>query len=182
MEKMNLNGKEFLIRRLEEGRSNRPRKFARFINDLVADPEAMILTKSKQTLDDERAWLHGSIAAIKTSNMVTLVAEADNVIVGLASVSNRPARADHVAEFGISVKRGYRGIGLGSALLSRSIEAAKQDLKPQPIMIRLSAFNVNTKAISLYKRYGFEIVAQIPSQFIFNGEFVDEIVMIKSLA
>ncbi|MHB8841125.1 MAG: GNAT family N-acetyltransferase [Candidatus Aquicultor sp.] len=181
METINLKGKEFVIRRLQEGRSNRPRKFLKFINDIVADSEAMILTRSKQTVDDERAWLQGSMIAVKSARMVVLVAEADDAIVGLASVGNRAERADHVADFGISVKRGYRGIGLGSALLTRAIDAARTDLLPRPVMIRLSAFNANEKALSLYERHGFNIVAQIPRQFIFNGEFVDEVIMLKSL-
>ncbi len=181
MEKIILNGKEFLIRKLQEGHSNRPRKFLKFINDIVSDSEAMVLTRSKQTMDDERGWLQSSMIAVKSARMLVLVAEADDAVVGLASVGNRAERADHVADFGISIKSGYRGIGLGSALLTRAVDMARTDLSPRPVMIRLSAFSANEKALSLYRRHGFKTVAQIPQQFIFNGEFVDEVVMLKSL-
>ena len=90
-------------------------------------------------------------------------------------------RKNHVAEIGITIAKGYRGIGLGRYMMKRILELAKTELKPNPKIIRLSVYANNVPAISLYKKIGFKRVAKIPKQIQYGRKLVDEIVMILEL-
>ncbi len=180
MEKVELASKTFIIRKLEDSDLERALEFADYLNELVDDPEALILQKSKKTSDEEREWLLGRLPEAKSAKSVMLVVECDSSIIGLAGAHLRPERADHVAEVGVSILKGYRGIGLGSVLFEKIIESAKE-LNPRPAMLRLSAFGINKRAISTYEKHGFKEVARIPDQFQLGDQLVDEVVMVISL-
>jgi len=91
-----------------------------------------------------------------------LLAEDKNKIVGISSVELRKDRESHVGEFGISIRKEYRGIGLGKKLMKEVLKLAKRELKPK--IIRLSVFSENKIAPNLYKKFGFKEVARIPKQ------------------
>lgn len=178
MQKLILKDKEFIIRNFRNDDSERPDKFLAYINNLIEDSEAMISLKMKKTLEQEKEWVANTLSLVKLSRMVVLIAERNDLIVGQTAVSLCPERKEHIAELGISVIRDYRGYGLGPYLLSKILYMAEESLRPKPIMIRLSVFSSNERAISLYQKHGFEIIARIPKQLEFNGQFVDEIVML----
>lgn len=178
MEKIILKDKEFTIRKFSENDCENPQKFLVYINSLIDDPEALISLKTKKSIKEEKTWLQNTLSIIKSSKMTMLIAESENLIIGETGVRICPERRDHVAELGISITKDYRGYGLGTLLLKKIIQAAKINLMPQPIMIRLSAFDTNKKAISLYEKNGFKVVARIPKQHKFNNRLIDELVMI----
>jgi len=84
-------------------------------------------------------------------------------------------------EFGITIRKDYRRIGLGNYLMKEIIKLAKKELKPKPKIIRLSVFSNNKPAINLYKKHGFKKVAVIPDQLQYKGRLVDQAVMLLYL-
>ncbi|MEM4710252.1 MAG: GNAT family N-acetyltransferase [Candidatus Diapherotrites archaeon] len=110
---------------------------------------------------------------------VTVVAYNKNKILGIAQISLAKWRCNHVGEFNISVRKEYRGFGLGKMLGLKVIELAKAKLKPK--IIRLSVFAENKIAKGLYVKLGFKEVAVIPKQYQYKGKLVDEVVMILDL-
>jgi len=85
-------------------------------------------------------------------------------------------RQSHVGEFGISVRKEYRGIGLGKYLMKTTLKLAKKRLKAK--IIRLSVFENNRVAQNLYKKFGFKKVAKIPKQIQYKRKLISEIVMV----
>ncbi|MHA1699124.1 MAG: GNAT family N-acetyltransferase, partial [Promethearchaeota archaeon] len=85
---------------------------------------------------------------------------------------------DHVISMGILVHPSYRNIGVGYALIE---EGLKEALKRGKKKVILSVFHTNTRAIALYKKFGFEIVGRRKWQFYIQGKYVDEILMEKWL-
>ena len=83
----------------------------------------------------------------------------------------------HVGEFGIAIKKEFRGIGLGSFLMREIIQLAKTELKPKPKIIKLGVFANNKPAIALYKKMGFKQVAVLPRHLEYKGNLVAEIIM-----
>lgn len=181
IENVLIDGQQFIIRNLTGSDYNTPEKFADYLNRIIDDPRGMILAKRKKTVDMERAWLKDMLAEIATSRAAIIIAELDNLVIGMAGAHLRPERAEHVAELGVSVLKEYRGRGLGSLLFKKALQAAETKLFPRPRMVRLSVFNINKEAISMYKKHDFEIVAHIPEQFEFNGQYVDEIIMLRPI-
>ena len=178
METKIFDGKKIKIRKLSKSDLKNAKKFKDHINLLIIE-EAKILMKKKKSLKEEREWLKGKIKDVKNHKEVFLIAECDNKIVGTTGIGSRKEREEHVGEFGIVIRQGYRGIGLGKYLTGEIIKMAKKELKPKPKVIRLSVYPNNKPAINLYKKYGFKIVAKIPKQIQYKGKLLEETVMIK---
>lgn len=76
----------------------------------------------------------------------------------------------HRAELGISVLKRYWNNGIGSALMEKIIDYAKQhDIE----IINLEVRSDNMSAIHLYEKYGYKKTGTIPAFFKINKEYVD---------
>jgi ribosomal protein S18 acetylase RimI-like enzyme len=60
----------------------------------------------------------------------------------------------HVGRLGMGVLKAYRGQGIGTALLERSLEEARMHRLER---VELDVYASNQIAIHLYEKYGFEI-------------------------
>ena len=82
-----------------------------------------------------------------------LVAEVDGKIVGFTRCAgNKLSRFRHKAEFGICVAKEYWGHGIGKVLLENVLMWADTVGIEK---ISLTVVETNTKAIQLYRKYGF---------------------------
>jgi len=164
------------IRSLEEKDMERAGDFAQFGNSLI-DEDAPVVMDSRISPEEEKKWLEGRMAKVKDQKQVFLFAEKAGEIVGIASVGLEAGRRRHVGSFGVSIRNGCRGVGLGSRLLRKTVEKAKEDLRGLKI-VRLRVFGNNVPAIGLYKNCGFKEIARIPEQIFYKGRLVDEIIML----
>ncbi len=180
MSENKINLKRIKIRKISSNDLKKVREFQKYINSLIEE-EVMILLNKKKSLKEEKDWLKEQLKSVKKKKQIVIVAEDKNKIVGIAEIRLRRERQNHVGEFGISVKKGYRGIGLGKKLMKEVLKLAKKELVPKPKIIRLSVFSENKIAQNLYKKFGFKKVAQIPKQIQYKGKLVDEVVMIKEI-
>lgn len=167
---------EIVIRSLEEKDLERAGDFAQFGNSLV-DEDAPVVMDSRISPEEERRWLEVRMAKIRDRKQVFLFAEKEGEIIGISSVGLDVGRRRHIGSFGVSIKNGYRGAGLGSRLLKKTVEKAKEELRGLKI-VRLRVFGNNGPAIDLYKNCGFKEAAKIPEQILYKGELVDEVVML----
>ncbi len=83
-------------------------------------------------------------------------------LIGLPLLMKRIGRDDCYIE-SIGVSEGWRGQGVGTALLKQAEEYANQRDKPY---LTLEADRTNEAAIRLYRRLGFVVVRQLPSPVI----------------
>jgi len=169
--------KNIKIRKVVKSDVKKAEKFRELINSLVEE-DAKILINKKISLREEKDFLEGLLNMTKARKKVYLIAEFDDKIIATTSIEQQKGRGDHVGKFGIIVKNGYRGIGLGKFMMSEIIKLAKKDLKPQPKIISLDVFTDNTPAINLYKKMRFRKVAKIPKCRQYKGKLLDEFVMI----
>ena len=65
--------------------------------------------------------------------------------------------ASRTSVFGICLREGYRGAGLGQALMARLLEIAES---VGPPVMELTVQLANPRAIALYTKMGFEIVRE----------------------
>lgn len=172
--------KKLDIRLLSKSDLKPPKKFQNFINSLIREKAQIILNK-KLSLKEEKIFLKNTLKQIKKRSGIFIVAEHNHLIAGTAGINLKGNRENHIGEFGITVRKNYRGIGLGNYLTRKAIEFAKKRLKPTPKIIRLSVFSTNKPAISLYKKFGFKKVAEIPDQIEFRGKLVNEVIMLLLL-
>ena len=97
----------------------------------------------------------------RSSNEVELVAIIDGQIVGSAGVSAVRTRRKvaHRARFGISILKEHWGMGIGRVLMEVSIDCAR---KAGYTQLELEVVADNERAVSLYRRAGFEEYGRNP--------------------
>lgn len=173
-------GKKIKIREFSNKDLGSVKKFQNFINSLVEE-EALINLNKKLSFNQEKKWLKDQLKKIKNRKSVYLIAETDNEIVGSTQIYLGENRGSHIGHFGITIRRGYRGIGLGTYLTGRVIELAGKKLKPKPKILKLDAFPMNKPAIRLYRKYHFKKVAIIPKQREYKGKLYGDIIMLRYL-
>jgi len=110
-----------------------------------------------------------------------LVAELDRRIVGyvrLAFASPLACNA-HVRQIqGLAVAEDARGHGVGRALIRAAVEEAGRRGARR---LTLRVLGHNTPARKLYAAEGFAVEGVLPEEFLLDGEYVDDVLMGRSL-
>ncbi len=172
--------KKITIREINKSDLRNAKKFQDFINSFVREDAKLSMNKEID-LKEEKAFLKDVLGTVKNKERVYLVAESDNKVVGTASIQQKKWRMNHVGLFGITIREGYRGFGLGKFLMQEVIKIAKKNMKPTPKIIELEVYVNNKPAVGLYKKIGFKIVAKIPHQMQWKGKLMGVYIMLKYL-
>jgi ribosomal protein S18 acetylase RimI-like enzyme len=113
---------------------------------------------------------------ISDERALSAVVEVDGKLVGYVAVAQygQLEKTKDVYELSMGIIEGYRSIGAGSALMTFTIEWAKERKARK---LCLEVFSTNQRAIKLYEKFGFEIEGVRRKQFIIEGIFADEVQM-----
>lgn len=104
------------------------------------------------------------------------VGKIDDELVCVGSIMTSPKeRISHQAELAVSVKKKYWGLGIATYLMQTMIAFAKNN--GQTEILHLGVKEDNLKALSLYKKMGFNEIGRYKNFFKINGEYYDEILM-----
>ena len=125
-----------------------------------AQTDYLLSYPDEQSADDEQE-ARSLVETECSDNEVELVAVVDGKIVGsagIAAVGSRRKLA-HRARFGISVLRDYWGLGIGRVLMESCIDCARRAGYTQ---LELEVVADNQRAVSLYRRAGFEEYGRNP--------------------
>ncbi len=143
-------------------------------NQGIEDRVATLETELR-TPEERGAWM-----AARGPRHPVIVAETEGQVVGWGSLNSYNPRAayQHVADFSVYVKRGWRGKGVGHRLLERLIELARA-IGYHKMM--LSAFPWNAAGVALYERMGFCRVGVCREMGLLDGKWVDTVVMERLL-
>lgn len=143
-------------------------------NQGIEDRIATLETELR-TPEERRQWL-----ADRGPRHPVIIVEAESQVVGWGSLNPyNPRKAyDYVADFSVYVERGWRGKGVGSLLLRRLIELARDHGFHKMV---LSAFPWNEPGMALYRKFGFSTVGIFKEMGKLNGQWVDTISMEKLL-
>ena len=132
--------------------------------DYSVEGEAEVLTRRR---DDPRALM--------------ILAEADGEIVATSDVMpmGTKSRTLHRATLGMSVRKDYWRLGIGSAMMERLIAQARQSGFEQ---IELEVVSTNRRAIGLYVKYGFQVYGTRLHGIKYpDGSYADDYLMQKAL-
>ena len=137
---------------------------ARALRDIMqrthAETDYLLSYPDEQSVDDEQeARLLAETE--RSDNEVELVAVVDGKIVGSAGVTAVGSRRKvaHRARFGISVLQEYWGMGIGRVLMDACIDSARRAGYSE---LELEVVADNERAVSLYRRAGFEEYGRNP--------------------
>lgn len=153
------------------------KEYMNFINELIVE-DAKLLMNKKQTLKDEQNWVKRAVKSARDKKRVAVIARDGNKIVAHADVELKTFKQNHIGKFGIAIREGYRGAGLGKYIMAEVLKLAKKQL-PGLKVFWLDVYENNAPAIGLYEKMGFKIVGKIPKQIQHKGKLVAEYIMIK---
>ena len=117
----------------------------------------------ENTLDARKEGLYLKEKA-ESENEIEILAVVEDVVVGSAGIEavGTNYKDRHRAEFGVSVLKGYWGLGIGRALLDACIECAKT---AGYVQLELSVVAENARAVSMYRKAGFVEYGRNPKGF-----------------
>jgi L-amino acid N-acyltransferase YncA len=128
-----------------------------------------------RSLEEQRDWL-----SARSGALAVVVAEADEEVVGFASLSlyrDRPAYSTTV-EDSVYIREDRRGAGLGRALLSEIVDVATAQ-GFHTVMARIVGHH--SASIELHRALGFEVVGverEVGRKF---GKWLDVVLMQRML-
>jgi len=148
-----------------------------FINSLVEEG-ANIIRAEKVSREEEIEWLSRIFSRQEKGEVFCVAAEVDGHVVANSEIMKGTGYSRHVGIIGIAIKKGFRGIDIGTEMMNALEEhARKVGLK----ILTLTVFANNQHAINLYKKMGFAETGRNPKRFFKDGEYIDEIIMTKAL-
>ena len=149
-----------------------------YLNQVGGESDNLIHGENEFTVPIE--GVKRKLAMSKDSeNSVVLIALDNEQIIARAELEGYyAARVRHRAKFSISVKKEYWNRGIGTEMLTRLIELAKEmKLK----VIELEVISDNARGINLYHKMGFTDIGVYKDYFYVNGTYKDAVVMQKCL-
>lgn len=100
-----------------------------------------------------------------------------DILIGMLNISKKSSleRLSHRLGLGISLKKEYRGLGIGKSMLEYAISMCRESGIE---MILLEVYENNHTARHLYESLGFEKIGVIKNGYKLRGErYADEILM-----
>ncbi|MCE7974554.1 MAG: GNAT family N-acetyltransferase [Leptolyngbya sp. PLA1] len=137
---------------------------------LLTSPDEFTMTES-----EEREFVAGILAHPR---QLMLIAEEAGRVLGMLDMRQISIRrkARHRVLLGMSVREAFRGRGVGTALMSRGVHWARAH--PDLSLITLEVYAANTRAITLYKRFGFLPKGTLPGGLVHDdGSAWDQVEM-----
>jgi RimJ/RimL family protein N-acetyltransferase len=147
-----------------------------YVDRAISETDFFIMQpgERKFSVDKERKFIE---RILDNPGWVGILAELDGEVAGYLYIDNDSRkRVSHVGNLHMSVASKYRRLGIGSILLDKAVDWAKDN--PGLEKICLSVFSTNEIAVRLYKKNGFKEEALRKKQYkIAEGSYVDEIIM-----
>jgi RimJ/RimL family protein N-acetyltransferase len=134
---------------------------------------------TKKNRDEEVDWLARLLSSVEKGKQVAIVAEVDGRFVGQVEVGPRGGSSNHMGNLGISIRDGYRDIGIGTELmLEAEVQARRLGIKT--IFLEVNA--TNERARHVYEKVGYSEVGCLPKAVLRDGEYIDLTMMAKEIA
>lgn len=113
---------------------------------------------------------------IQSPKGIYLVAEKEGILVGHAFLEILDLQnLSHVAQLNIAVHKGHQAQGIGTKLMEKIIEWAKQSITVEKIELNVRASNI--RAMALYKKMGFFEEGCLKRHVKARDQYIDDVVM-----
>ena len=138
--------------------------------------DALLPEEYSFDVEQEGLWIEHCLSS--NSNFIA-VAEISGVLAGMLFFqTSNELRCNHWGEFGMGITEGFRGKGIGTALLNALFKWAEEHPRVEKICLRV--FDANPKAVKLYQDLGFEEEGRLKKCLrLGNGLYSDAILMAK---
>ena len=149
-----------------------------YLNQVGGESDNLLIGENEFTVPIEGVKRKLAMSKDSENSIVLIALENDQIIARAELEGYYPARIRHRAKFSISVKKEYWNQGIGTEMIKRIFEQAK-NLKIR--IIELEVIADNERGINLYHKMGFADIGIYKDYFFVNGIFKDAVVMQKIL-
>jgi RimJ/RimL family protein N-acetyltransferase len=127
--------------------------------NIAVDERVDIFMDEHIKREGEAEWLGAKLAKIENGRVIGLVAECEGRVVGSSEVEKKVRSMSHVGELGALVKRGYREVGIGTAMLETLVRESR--VEGLEVLI-LRVYSGNDRALHVYEKVGFKETGRVP--------------------
>lgn len=129
----------------------------------------------RMTRKDEKRFLNRTLKGLAEGNVVSVAAFDGDRMVGNCDIFRRTLQdVRHTGVLGIVIVEGYRGVGLGEAMIGTALSQAS---KIGAWAIELEVFATNAHARHMYEKLGFATAGVVPKKMQRDGMFIDSVQM-----
>ena len=153
-------------------------KMISYLNQVGGESDNLMHGKNEFNVPVEGVKRKLAMSKDSENSVVLIALDNDQIIARAELVGYYPARIRHRAIFSISVKKEYWNQGIGTEMIEKIFEQAK-NMKIR--IIELEAITDNERGIHLYHKMGFVDIGIYKNYFYVNGMFKDAVVMQKIL-
>lgn len=150
-----------------------------YLKDTCGETHFLLRTPEECNMsqDEEQRFLQ---SMLDSENAVMILCMVDGKIAGNCQISRKTKlRNKHRGSIGIALYREFWNLGIGTALIHELTAIARLWGLSQ---MELEVIEGNTRAMALYEKMGFEIVAATPNAILLpDGIMLKEFLMIKPL-
>ena len=153
-------------------------KMISYLNQVGGESDNLMHGKNEFNVPVEGVKRKLAMSKDSENSVVLIALDNDQIIARAELVGYYPARIRHRAIFSISVKKEYWNQGIGTEMIEKIFEQAR-NMKIR--IIELEAITDNERGIHLYHKMGFADIGIYKDYFYVNGMFKDAVVMQKIL-
>ena len=132
-----------------------------YINQLSQERTFVSFQGEQLSLKEEQEYLEKSLKQMEEKKGLLLLAFIEGKLVGNLSLHLKERTEKHIGVMGISVKKGFRNLGIGTKLIKQFLKLAKQEL-PDLEILTLSVYASNDRAKHVYQKLGFKKYGSLP--------------------
>lgn len=169
------NGTDIVIRHC---RRDDVEKLLEFINTLSREQTYIIFQGEQMTLEEESRYVEGYLKKVEEHRAVKLLVFHKDELIGVGDITPKERAEDHIGVFGLTIKKEWRGKGIGKFLMQKVLIEAEKHIVGMKI-VTLGVYANNPIAKNLYLKMGFIEYGLLPGGVKRRGEFVDHIYMYK---
>lgn len=152
----------------------------RYINELSKEKTYITFQGEAITLDEERKYVNEQVEKIAGKESVILVVLNDTKLVGTTHLILGEKTDRHVAQFGITIAKEFRGKGIGKLLMKLTVDEGIKNM-PDLEIVTLGVFSNNKLAYEMYKAFGFKEYGLLPNGVKLTDGYVDHAYMCKKV-
>lgn len=170
-------GHEFIIRYPTKGDAS---AMLDYINELSKEQTFIRFQGEQLTLEHETRFLNDQLKRIEDKRTVQLHVFSNNKLIGISGIDLKDKVEHHEGVFGISLKKEFRGEGIGKILMQQILDEAIKNM-PQLRIITMGVFEYNPVAMTMYKNFGFKEFGRLPKGIFYKGKYIDHIYLYKNV-
>jgi RimJ/RimL family protein N-acetyltransferase len=172
------DGREVTLRTLSSKDLAQATAFANtLVRERSTNKDLGVLIDTIVTPKEEAEWLNEVLSGIRRGDVFSVAAFHGGKLVGNCDIRRHQFKdLRHSGTLGIAILDGYRGAGLGRAMLEQLLKAATEGGLS---LVELKVLSINRAAIRLYTSLGFRQAGRVPGKIIRDGRRIGEILMFR---